>query len=197
MNPTPAAAPAAAPAFAQVKLTTLRLTLRPHAPTDASALFTIFSVPQVARYLSKPAWASIDIAHARIARDIDSLATGKYLCLGIFLNSNDALLGECSLFNLVHQCRRAEVGYTLGLDHWGHGYMNEALVALLSFGFGVLNLNRIEADIDPRNSASAKSLERLGFKLEGHLRERWIVDGEVSDSGLYGLLERDWRMRQP
>ncbi len=182
--------------FAQVKLITERLTLRPLIAADVPALFTIFSEPQVARYLSRSAWASIDIAHARIARDIDGLATGKYLCLGIFLTSNDALIGECWLFNLVDQCRRAEVGYTLGLNHWGHGYMNEALVALLSFGFSALSLNRVEADIDPRNSASAKSLERLGFKLEGHLRERWIVDGEVSDSGLYGLLERDWRVRQ-
>jgi [ribosomal protein S5]-alanine N-acetyltransferase len=179
--------------FAEVTLQTERLTLRPLAAPDAPALFTIFSEPQVARYLSEPAWAHIDIAHARIARDIDALAQVKYLCLGIFLSSDDALLGECWLFNFKDQCRRAEVGYSLGLNAWGRGYMHEALVALLSFGFGQLKLNRIEADIDPRNSASAKSLERLGFQHEGHLRERWIVEGEVSDSGIYGLLERDWQ----
>jgi [ribosomal protein S5]-alanine N-acetyltransferase len=187
--------PAIPRSFAEVTLQTDRLTLRPLAAPGAPALFTIFSERQVARYLSKPAWASIDMAHARIARDIDGLATGKYLCLGIFLTSSDALIGECSLFSFVEQCRRAEVGYTLGHNHWGRGYMNEALVALLSFGFSALNLNRVEADIDPRNSASAKSLERLGFKHEGHLRERWIVEGEVSDSGIYGLLERDWQLR--
>jgi RimJ/RimL family protein N-acetyltransferase len=56
-------------------------------------------------------------------------------------------------------------------------------------------LNRVEADIDPRNHPSAKTLERLGFQKEGHLRERWIVNGEVSDTGLYGLLASDWRAR--
>jgi len=40
--------------------------------------------------------------------------------------------------------------------------------------------------------ASARSLERLGFIKEGHLRERWIVSGEVSDTGFYGLLHGDW-----
>src|SRR5260221_531021 len=63
-------------------------------------------------------------------------------------------------------------------------------------GLGALykaNLNRLEADIDPRNVASARSLERFGFKKEGHLRERWIVAGEVSDTGFYGLLQSDWR----
>ena len=73
--------------------------------------------------------------------------------------------------------------------------MHEALVALLAFGFGELGLNRVEADIDPRNRASARSLERLGFRQEGHLRERWIVGSEVSDSALYGLLASDWRER--
>jgi RimJ/RimL family protein N-acetyltransferase len=71
--------------------------------------------------------------------------------------------------------------------------MHEALQTLLDFGFGVMNLNRVEADIDPRNGASARSLLRLGFRLEGHLRERWIVAGEVSDSALYGLLRAEWR----
>ena len=47
-----------------------------------------------------------------------------------------------------------------------------------TLAFGVLALNRIEAEIDPRNLASAKSLERLGFAREGLLRERWIVRGE-------------------
>jgi RimJ/RimL family protein N-acetyltransferase len=59
-----------------------------------------------------------------------------------------------------------------------------------------MNLNRVEADIDPRNLASAKSLERLGFTREGFLRERWIVDGVVSDTALYGLLQGVWKARQ-
>lgn len=58
-------------------------------------------------------------------------------------------------------------------------------------------LNRIEADIDPRNLGSAASLECLGFVREGHLRERWVVDGEVSDSWLHGLLRRDWKALPP
>ena len=38
-------------------------------------------------------------------------------------------------------------------------------------------------------------MERLGFVKEGHLRERWIVGDEVSDTALYGLLRRDWHWR--
>jgi len=69
------------------------------------------------------------------------------------------------------------------------------LQALVGYGFDRMDLNRIEADVDPRNEASARSLERLGFACEGLLRERWIVGGEVSDTAMYGLLRKDWQRR--
>ncbi|ETP61422.1 hypothetical protein BDSB_27145 [Burkholderia dolosa PC543] len=71
--------------------------------------------------------------------------------------------------------------------------MSEAASALIEHAFGTLNLRRIEADIDPRNVALARLLERLGFIREGLLRERWIVGDDVSDSALYGLLKSDRR----
>jgi [ribosomal protein S5]-alanine N-acetyltransferase len=80
----------------------------------------------------------------------------------------------------------------LNREYWGLGYMNEALTALINYSFGVLNLNRLEADVDPRNKASANTLLKLGFLKEGFLRERWIVNGEVSDTDLYGLLRSEW-----
>jgi RimJ/RimL family protein N-acetyltransferase len=70
--------------------------------------------------------------------------------------------------------------------------MHEALTAFIGYGFAALDLNRLEADTDPRNERSMRLLERLGFAKEGHFRERWIVGGEVSDAAMYGLLRRDW-----
>lgn len=174
------------PTYSQTALPTDRLLLRPLREADASALFTIFSDPRVTRYLSHPAWTTQDSASQRLAANIQGMANGEFLCLGIERAADAVLIGECSLFNLHAHCRRAELGYTMGFDAWGHGYMHEALTALLGFGFGQMGLRRLEADIDPRNTASARSLQRLGFSLEGHLRERWIVEGEVSDTHLYG-----------
>jgi Acetyltransferase (GNAT) domain len=71
--------------------------------------------------------------------------------------------------------------------------MHEALVVLLNYGFSELNLNRVEADIDPRNINSARSLERIGFTKEGHLRESCVVSRVLTDSALYGLLQREWK----
>lgn len=88
--------------------------------------------------------------------------------------------------------RRAEIGYVLAREVWGRGLMHEALSALVALAFQTLNLNRLEADIDPRNTASTNSLARLGFVQEGFLRERWIVGSEVSDTALFGLLRSEW-----
>ncbi len=185
------------PAFDQRILTTERLKLRPLAATDAAALFTIFSDARVMRYWSSAPWTSIDKANEMIARDTAALAAGEHLRLGLETMTDGRLIGHCSLFNFNVQCQRCDIGYGMAFDAWGHGYMHEALTAVLNYGFRELALNRVEADIDPRNLASAKTLERLGFQNEGFLRERWVVDGEVSDSGIYGLLRRDWVARTP
>src|SRR4030095_15429240 len=104
-----------------------------------------------------------------------------------------AFIGNATLHHFHEASRRAEIGYAPLGPFWGQGSMHEALQALLAYAFERLDLNRLEADIDPRNAASARSLERLGFRKEGHLRERWIVNGEVSDTGFYGLLRSEWR----
>ena len=181
---------------AALTLRTDRLLLRPLGDGDAPALMAIFGDPEAMRYWSVPAWTSIDQAHAMIERDRAAMAAGEQLRLGLERLDNGALIGACTLFNLSAACRRAEIGYALARTAWGHGHMNEALRALLRHGFTAMNLNRVEADIDPRNHGSAASLERLGFTREGHLRERWIVGDEVSDSWLYGLLRREWDAHQ-
>ena len=155
-------------------------------------MLAIFADPAVVRYWSTPPWKSTEQAIAMIDRDVKAMAAGEHLRLGLERTDKGTLIGMCTLFAISEQCRRAEVGYALASHAWGKAYMDEALRALLNYGFNDLKLNRVEADIDPRNEASARSLERLGFKKEGHLRERWIVGDEVSDTALYGLLHRDW-----
>ena len=171
--------------------------LRLIAGADAPALFAVFSDPRVMRYWSTPPWTVIEQAQAFIERSVDALAKGEALRLGLERRSDGQLIGQCTLFAFAEASRRAEIGYSLAASAWGQGYMHEALSALIDHGFDGLKLNRIEADIDPRNAASARSLERLGFTREGLLRERWIVDGEVSDTALFGLLAREWRAGAP
>ena len=183
------------PAFNELTISTARLLLRPLRESDAGAMLGICSDHRVMRYWSTKPWESIEQAHAMIDRNLKAMAAGSNLTLGLERTQDGALIGTCTLFAISQECRRAEVGYIMASQAWGNAYMDEALRALLNFGFNELKLNRVEADVDPRNEASAKSLQRLGFVKEGYLRERWIVGNEVSDTVLYGLLHRDWHCR--
>jgi RimJ/RimL family protein N-acetyltransferase len=145
------------------------------------------------RYWSYPAWTDRSQAQQWLLNVQENYRTGDALQLGIERNADHILIGTCTIFQFHVASRRAEIGYVLGRPYWGSGYMQEALQALLRYAFETLNLNRLEADIDPRNLASASVLERLGFVKEGHLRERWIVNEEVSDTAFYGLLRREWQ----
>jgi ribosomal-protein-alanine N-acetyltransferase len=183
------------PSFSELKLLTERLELRPLVAEDAPALHEIFSDPAVMRYWSTAPWSDRQVAIDYIERDRQAMAAGTYVRLAIVRREDRALIGTCTLFALDEPCRRAETGYALAASAWGHGYAHEAVSALLDWGFEALNLNRVEADIDPRNAPSRRALERLGFVQEGHLRERWIVAGEVCDSSMYGLLASEWKSR--
>lgn len=179
------------PSYSDLTLATARLDLRPLAPADASDLFALKSDPAVMRYGSSPPWSDPQVAVDYIERDRQEMAAGAHVQFAIVRREDAALIGLCNLRDFDAQCRRAEVGYSLRVCDWGQGYANEAVAALLDWGFEKRQLNRVEADIDPRNVASARALERLGFVREGHLRERWIVGGEVCDSWIYGLLLAD------
>lgn len=182
-------------AIEPVVLATERLLLRPLQAGDATALFAIFSHPEVMRFWSFVAWTGMEQADDYIANAAEGMASGACLRLGITLAGSGELIGQAALYKFDQGNRRCDVGYALGRAHWGSGYLAEAMEALLGHGFDALNLNRVEADIDPRNGASAKALERMGFRVEGLLRERWIIADEVSDTTFYGLLRSDWNAR--
>jgi len=179
--------------FEPITLSTPRLTLRFLNEADITAAYEIFSHPEVMRYWSYPAWTERSQAQEWLINVQEGYRTGNALQLGVERNADHILIGTCTLYQFHVASRRAEIGYALGRPYWGSGYMQEALKALLRYAFQTLDLNRLEADIDPRNLASASVLERLGFVKEGLLRERWIVNEEVSDTALYGLLRREWQ----
>jgi RimJ/RimL family protein N-acetyltransferase len=170
-----------------------RVRLRWITQADASALFDVFSHPEVARYLSRPAWTDMGPAVRLIDEIHASFARRDLFQWGIARREDDRVIGTCTLKDLDATHRRAELGYALGRDSWGTGIAREAIHRVVGFAFDELELHRLEADVDPRNRRSIRSLEQEGFTREGHLRERWHVNGEVCDGLFYGLLRREWQ----
>jgi RimJ/RimL family protein N-acetyltransferase len=174
-------------------ITTMRLIMRWTSEDDVDSLYEIFSDPRVMRY-----WSSGPLANREAAAALQREIAGgnrkdTMWKWGLALRDTNKLIGTVTLFNLSLSNGRAEIGYAMGSAYWGKGYMNEALTALILHAFDVLNLRRLEADVDPRNTPSVRTLERLGFQREGFLRERWHVGGELQDAYFYGLLRHEWQ----
>lgn len=171
-------------------LRTDRLLLRPFADEDADDLWALHSDAHVLRYWDSPPWTD----RARADR---FLATCRRLAeegsgARVVIEHEGAFLGWVGLSEWNPDHRSARLGFVLGATAWGHGYATEAARALLGWAFDALPLNRVQAEADTRNAASTRVLEKLGFVHEGTLREDCVVDGDVSDSFVYGLLRREW-----
>ncbi|HJT97957.1 MAG TPA: GNAT family N-acetyltransferase, partial [Rhodanobacteraceae bacterium] len=165
-----------------------RLTLRPLRESDADDLFAMQSDPRVMRYWSHAPWTERAQAVDRIAQLARDRANAEFYTWASTLGDADRLIGTVSLFAINRTHRRAEVGYALAGSAWGFGYATEGLRLAIAYAFETIGLARLEADIDPRNEASCRVVERIGFRREGLLRARWRVAGEVTDSAMYGLL---------
>jgi ribosomal-protein-alanine N-acetyltransferase len=177
-------------------LESARLRLRVYRNSDAEAMFRLYSDPHVMRYWSFPPWTDRAQADAYLRRALGEMAEGRVLPWAIAAHGDDRLLGTVTLFSLDPVQGRAEIGYSLDPKFQGQGMASEALRLALGHAFDTLRLRRVEADVDPRNVPSCRLLERLGFRLEGLLRARWRVAGEICDSALYGLLAPEF-VREP
>ncbi|ACU72318.1 GCN5-related N-acetyltransferase [Catenulispora acidiphila DSM 44928] len=174
-------------------LHTARLRLRPFEDSDADDLFALQSNAEVLRYWDAPPWSERGRAEKFIAACRQMAQEGTGARLAVDRVSDGAFLGWCTLAGWNPVYRSASLGYCYDAAAWGHGYATEAARALLRWAFDTLDLNRVQAETDTRNAASARVLEKLGFVREGTLREDCVVNCEVSDSWVYGLLQREWR----
>jgi RimJ/RimL family protein N-acetyltransferase len=174
-------------------LAATRVVLRRIRPGDVPDLFTVFSDPEVMRYWDGVPMTAIEDASAYLAHIDDSFRARTLFQWAIAEQATDRLLGTCTLLHLSTTHRRAELGFALGQAHWGQGVATEAVRALIAFAFRDLDLHRLEADADPRNDRSLRLLEKLGFRREGLLRERYHVASELQDAVLLGLLRSEWR----
>lgn len=173
---------------------TPRLELRWLEAPDVPSLFEIFGDAETVRYWSRPPFADLDEARAFLGEIHAHFAAGDLYQWGVARREDDRVIGTCTLFAISLPHRRAELGFAVERSQWGKGYASEATHAVVSYAFEVMGLHRLEADVDPRNAASIRTLERLGFVREGYARERYHLNGEIQDAVLYGLLRSEVKL---
>ena len=137
------------------------------------------------------AYRSVSAASDFITRFRKKSVDGDGLALGIWFK--EELAGVITLDPFDWADRVTLIGYWLGLPFQGKGLMSRVCAALVDISFNRLNLNRVEIWCAFENTRCRAVPERLGFKLEGVLRQReWIHDHFV-DIAAYSLLASEWK----
>ena len=149
-------------------LQTERLTLRNVSVNDVNEIFELRSNPEVGRYIERNPHADKAETLAWIDNIIlKGLAENRSIQWAITLKGEPKLIGTACLWNLRPEAAEAELGYDLMPEHWGKGYMQESVAAIIQYGFERLHLKLIDAYTLPDNTASVKLLTRNGFVLTG------------------------------
>lgn len=171
---------------------TERLVLREVTKNDADSLLAYLSDEQVTRHMGLVPFVSPEDALGEIEWYQSIFDNGTGMRWGITIKGKDRVIGSCGFLNRTQKHNRSEIGFELSREHWGKGIAAEALSAVIEYGFSELNLNRIEALIEPANSPSQKLVERYGFTKEGLLRDYECTQGKYDDLYMYSLLKREF-----
>ncbi|MCP3739506.1 GNAT family N-acetyltransferase [Rossellomorea sp. BNER] len=170
---------------------TERLILREVTAGDTGDMLLYLSDKEVVKYTGLEPFQTVDDVWDEIKWYNSIFKEGTGIRWGITLKNVGKVIGSCGFLNRVPKHYRTEVGFELSKDYWGKGLANEALEAVIKYGFHHYQLERIEALIEPDNLPSQKLVERQGFKKEGLLRHYEYTCGKFDDLYMYSLLKED------
>tara|TARA_Y100000310_G_scaffold342243_1_gene444552 strand:- start:9172 stop:9696 length:525 start_codon:yes stop_codon:yes gene_type:complete len=114
---------------------------------------------------------------------------------GLFLKTNGELIGIVELGHLdwFNDKAGGEMSHNIKKEYQKMGFGLESAKALINYCFKSMKLHKIYADTTPGNIGAQKLLKRLGFKLEGRIRDRRKIKGKWVDELDYGLLNKEWK----
>ncbi len=117
--------------------------------------------------------------------------TGRVLSWAI-RNRDQFLIGGTGFNSFVPgKSHHAEIGYWLAKPYWGRGIATAVVKAACRYAFAELGLEKVTAHVFAFNAASARVLQKCGFREEGYLRRHHCKDGRFIDARLFGLLKED------
>ena len=172
---------------------TARLLLRPFVRDDADEVAAVLADAEVGRYLLHVPHPYDDGEALRwITSWLRRWHNGRGVALAI--TRKRAIIGAVTL-TVQRDHRRAELGYWLGLEHWGKGLAVEAAGAVIDWGFVTFALERVYAQYLDDNRRSGRVLEKLGMLREGVRRGHVKKGKRQLDAHQYGVLRKEWKER--
>ena len=182
--------------FADVELVGSRIRLRPIRPEDALGAYGLLVDDQVTRTLLWDGPSSLEELIEAYGRRAEWWETGVgTYTFGIEVLGSSSIVGSIDA-RIQAYPQVFEIGYWLGVPHWGKGLMTDAVRLTVHFVVHHLRAVRIAAGVFVGNGASSRVLENNGFRLEGTLRSNVLKRGDWLDEQVYALLRPEWEHRR-
>jgi RimJ/RimL family protein N-acetyltransferase len=174
---------------------TERLVLRAFRPGDESDVLAYRKREDVCRYMPAEPLNATSAAQYVADRLETTKITANNDCIVLAAELGGRVIGDVMIRSGQLADKQAEIGWAFNPEYHGHGYATEAARELLAIAFTELGMHRAWAQLDPRNTASARVCERMGMRHEAHLRHDIWFKGEWGDTAIYALLADEWRDR--
>jgi ribosomal-protein-alanine N-acetyltransferase len=167
-------------------LTAPGVTLRNLRIEDAASLFEYLTAEEVARFISPPP-ANVEAFGRFIRWALERQRAGKYACFAIVPTGSDHAVGIIQLRDLSDDFRLAEWGFAIGFRYWGTGLFAAAAELVLSFAFGVVGIERLEARCVIENARGVGALRKLHAVPERLLPNGLVLGDHVFDQVLWTI----------
>ena len=141
------------------------ISIRPLQLSDADAVQRYASDERVARMTTIPEPYPPDGGETFVKRAVEAHANGEAFYFGILANGE--MIGALDLRSIDHDNLSVECGYAIATSHWGKGITTKAVALMLQFAFGDLGMDIVRSSCLNRNPASARVLEKNGFRETG------------------------------
>jgi len=174
------------------KLETERFILRKGTVDDRNDLFELYANENVVKYLPLNLFKSIEDAMVEINWYEKIFKEQIGLRWVIEEAKTKKVIGTCGYLNYEKEHNRIEIGYDLNPTYWGQGIMQETLGKIIHFAFMSMDINKIEAKVEPENKASVRLLGKLNFCQEGVLRQHEFEKGKYVDLVLFSILKSEY-----
>jgi [ribosomal protein S5]-alanine N-acetyltransferase len=161
-----------------------QITLKTFSFADVDNFMVWATDDDVTKYMMWNSYASRNEAESFFTNVVEKHPWFKAICLG------KKVIGSITLDKGkgIHSCK-AELGYVIARKYWGNGCATQAIKLAIETGFNDLDVERIEAYVDPSNSGSQRVLEKNGFAREGLLKKCVVQKGVIKDRFLYSYLK--------
>lgn len=172
-----------------LKLQTDRLLIKPFETHHLNDVFKIYNDETTCQFLLHGKWTD-ENKERKFKKKLKHNQLTKENTLNLAVLVDSEVIGDLSVW-YTDMKDTVEIGYTFSKSVSGKGYATEAVSALIDYLFEVVQVHRIQANLDARNTASRNLCERVGMRKEAHFVQDFWNKGEWTDSIVFGMLKSD------